>query len=92
MSEVSSGLKAQIAFVAPVVNNHVGFIMDYESGELDLTEVIRLFAYLVRTGLAWSLQGSYGRAASSFIDAGIIEAGSGDVDFDRLDEVIEESY
>jgi len=50
------------------------FIMRLE-GEGDLTadEVIDGFAYLIRTGMAWSLQGSYGRMAHNLILAGYID-------------------
>jgi hypothetical protein len=37
-------------------------------------EQIEAWQYLVDTGLAWSLQGWFGRTASSMIDAGIIKA------------------
>lgn len=47
-------------------------LMAYESGELDEQETVELFAGLVRSGLAWSLQGSYGRMAARLIDAGLI--------------------
>lgn len=50
----------------------VGFIMRLEGGADDLTqdEVIEGFQYLIDTGMAWSLQGSYGRAAMSLIERG----------------------
>jgi hypothetical protein len=35
-------------------------------------EVIEAWQYLVNTGLAWQLQGWFGRTASDLIDAGII--------------------
>jgi hypothetical protein len=47
-------------------------IIDFENGDLDRDEVIELFQYLVDTGLAWTLQGSYGRTAAALIDAGEI--------------------
>ena len=50
--------------------DYMGAIIAYENGELEQDEVIVLFQYLVDTGLAWTLQGSYGRAAAALIDAG----------------------
>jgi hypothetical protein len=51
----------------------VGNILAYESGELDASGVLNLFSHLVSTGMAWSLQGSYGRAASRLIEAGYLD-------------------
>lgn len=50
----------------------VASIQDYESGSLDEDGTIELFQYLVDTGLAWTLQGSYGRQAKRMLDAGLI--------------------
>ena len=50
-------------------------IIAYESGDLDDADTIRLFADLVRTGVAWTLQGTYGRAASDLIGAGVLDTG-----------------
>ena len=50
----------------------LAFIMDYEGGELSEDEIIAGFQHLLDSGLAWSLQGSYGRAAKALLDAGLI--------------------
>lgn len=45
-------------------------IIRYEQGDLDHEEVVTLFQELIDTGLAWTLQGSYGRMAIALIRAG----------------------
>lgn len=47
-------------------------LMAYEDGLLSDDEVIDLFQELVNTGLAWQLQGSYGRTARALIESGLI--------------------
>lgn len=47
-------------------------IIAYEQGELDEADTLALFGELIATGMAWSLQGSYGRQAAAFIEAGLI--------------------
>ena len=47
-------------------------IIAYEQGELDEDEVIAMFQELVNSGLAWQLQGSYGRQAAALIKAGLV--------------------
>lgn len=50
----------------------VGAMMDFESGDADAVTTLDLFAHLVKTGAAWSLQGFYGRTATALIEAGYI--------------------
>lgn len=54
-------------------DKRVGLIMDYEEGNLSEKEQVVLFSNLVKTGMAWSLQGAYGRQAKRLIDAGYLD-------------------
>jgi hypothetical protein len=47
-------------------------MMDFEAGELDDEGVIELFQQLVDNGMAWQLQGFYGRTAMALIEEGLI--------------------
>lgn len=47
-------------------------IIAFENDELDESEVVVLFQHLVDTGLAWTLQGFYGRTARDLIAAGLV--------------------
>lgn len=49
----------------------------YELGELDTLAVIHLFQELVNTGLAWQLQGHYGRVAVAMLSDGVIRLPNG---------------
>lgn len=51
-------------------------IIAYESGDLDDAGTVALFQDLVNSGMAWQLQGSYGRTAAAMLDAGIIQPAS----------------
>lgn len=50
----------------------VNKLVEYEDGQLSFPETVQLFSELVSTGLAWQLQGSYGRMAQSLIDSGVL--------------------
>jgi hypothetical protein len=50
-----------------------GNIIAYECGQLDDEQTIGLFAELVRNGMAWKLQGHYGRVAVILIKDGYID-------------------
>ena len=49
----------------------VGSIIAFEEGELGKDDVVELFQHLIDTGMAWSLQGTYGRTAQALIEAGL---------------------
>lgn len=53
----------------------VGEIIEYESGEMEEDATISLFQELINNGMAWTLQGSYGRTARRLIDAGYCTEG-----------------
>lgn len=51
-------------------------IIRYEQGEMTHEEVVTFFQGLVNTGLAWSLQGHYGRTAEALIEEGLVTVGA----------------
>lgn len=48
-------------------------IIEYEDGELEDCEILELFSELIKNGMAWTLQGHYGRTATRLIDAGYLD-------------------
>ena len=51
----------------------VGFIMDYEEGNLNDDDIVNGFQHLLDSGLVWQLQGSYQRMANAMLEAGLIK-------------------
>ena len=49
---------------------NVDDIIDYENGDMDWDRLVDFFQNLIDTGMAWSLQGVYGRMAQSLIEEG----------------------
>ena len=47
-------------------------IIDFEAGNLDEQATLEFFQQLVDSGLAWTLQGNYGRQAQTLINEGLI--------------------
>ena len=51
--------------------NIVDLIIDFESGTMSEDDIPPFFQRLIDSGMAWNLQGSYGRMAQHLIDAGL---------------------
>jgi len=49
-------------------------IIRYENGEMNEDETVQFFQELIDSGLAWNLQGHYGRVASTLIEEGLCNA------------------
>lgn len=58
--------------MSDILYDRTSAIIAYETGELDGDGILKLFQNLVDTGLAWQLQGHYGRTAQALIEEGLI--------------------
>jgi hypothetical protein len=50
-------------------------IIQHENGELDEADEVKMFQDAINSGMAWKMQGSYGRQAMSMIEAGLCMLG-----------------
>ena len=62
-------------------------IMRWEAGQMSDVEMVKFFGQLVKSGMAWKLQGMYGRQAASLIEAGLIDS-KGKVNKKKLKELM----
>ena len=46
----------------------IDYIMDYEMGVMSDLDTLKMFSELIKNGMAWSLQGHYGRTAKHLIE------------------------
>lgn len=54
-----------------IVDNDIDAMMAWEQGELSDEDTVTLFQRLIDSGLAWQLQGCYGRQAMRMLEAGV---------------------
>lgn len=54
--------------VATIEHPSIDDLMAYEAGELSKDQIVAMFQKLINSGMAWKLQGSYGRTAKMLID------------------------
>ena len=64
------------AFDATMVAEGQDELAGFGVGELSEEDRLSAWQYLVDTGLAWSLQGSFGRTARHLIEQGLIHGGA----------------
>ena len=66
--------------------NRIDYIMGYECGDLNDKETLELFSHLIKNGMAWNLQGHYGRTASTLRERELIDK-SGEINWGYIDEL-----
>ena len=70
----------------PKKKQTIDYIMDYEMGNLSDLDTLKLFSELIKNGMAWTLQGHYGRTASHLIDNDYINR-DGKINWDLINKI-----
>lgn len=65
------------------VHHAVAIVEGFADFEPTEAEELEAWAYLIKTGYCWQLQGWYGRTAQNYIDAGIIDR-HGKIDWHKV--------
>lgn len=61
-------------------------IWKFEDGDMCIKEQVKLFSDLIKSGLAWSLSGFYGRTAKAMIEQELLDK-DGNINQERLDDI-----
>jgi len=64
----------------------IDYIMDYEMGVMSDLDTLKMFSELIKNGMAWNLQGHYGRTAKHLIDNEYLLA-NGDFNEGKLEDI-----
>jgi len=67
----------------------VNELMAYENGHLSEWSTLLLFSKLIKNGMAWTLQGHYGRMAQGLIQDKLIDE-EGKIDKKRYEVLVNE--
>tara|TARA_X000001388_G_scaffold36282_1_gene25659 strand:+ start:905 stop:1129 length:225 start_codon:yes stop_codon:yes gene_type:complete len=70
----------------PKKKDIIDYIMDYEMDQLDDFNTLKLFSELIKNGMAWTLQGHYGRTANKLIESEYLLA-NGDINEGKLEDI-----
>ena len=70
----------------PKKKDIIDYIMDYEMDQLDDFNTLKLFSELIKNGMAWTLQGHYGRTAKHLIDNEYLLS-NGDFNEGKLEDI-----
>ena len=61
----------------------IDYIMDYEFGDMSDLDTLKMISELIKNGMAWTLQGNYGRTSNHLINEEYLLE-NGDLNNERL--------
>ena len=67
----------------PKKKDIIDYIMDYEMGNMSDLDTLKMFSELIKNGMAWNLQGHYGRMAKYLIQKDYINK-NGEINWDYI--------